>query len=155
MIAKQRTYFPITHNAVFGWGLYKNPNICKELLETVLKIKIDHLDFLTSEQELMANIISRSVRLDVYAESKVRIFDIEMHICPSRSQDAIVGQPPTREFPGVDRPSSSKAVRGRHLDARQHARPDGCPCGPFTYPQIPTRRPALRFFGLRALRNAA
>lgn len=80
MIAKQRTYFPITHNAVFGWGLYQNPNICKELLETVLKIKIDHLDFLTSEQELMANIISRSVRLDVYAESKGRIFDIEMQL---------------------------------------------------------------------------
>ena len=80
MTAKQHRYFPITHNAVFGWGLYKNPEICKELLQTVLKIDIQNLDFVTSEQDLMLNIGSRSVRLDVYATSNGRVFDIEMQL---------------------------------------------------------------------------
>lgn len=73
-------YFPITNNATFGWGLYKNPEICKELLKTVLKIDIQDLDFLTTEQELMLNIASRSVRLDVYATSQGKVFDIEMQL---------------------------------------------------------------------------
>lgn len=80
MDARKKTYLPITNNAVFGWGLYNNPDICKELLETVLKIRIDSLDFITTEQEIKESLENKSIRLDVFVRAGNKVFDIEIQM---------------------------------------------------------------------------
>lgn len=80
MDTHEGTYLPITNNAVFGWGLYNNPDICKELLETVLKLRIDSLDFITTEQEIKESLEKKSIRLDVFVRAGSRVFDIEVQM---------------------------------------------------------------------------
>ena len=61
----------------------KNEELCKELLEKLLHIKIDHIVYPELEKELTAYYESKSVRLDVYVKDSDKIYDIEMQNQPS------------------------------------------------------------------------
>ena len=61
----------------------KNEELCKELLEKLLHIKIDHIVYPELEKELTAYYESKSVRLDVYVKDSNKVYDIEMQNQPS------------------------------------------------------------------------
>ena len=55
-----------------------NETICKSFLETLLDIKIEKIEYIQTEKELVPNYQSRGIRLDVYVKDSNRIFDLEM-----------------------------------------------------------------------------
>lgn len=62
---------------MFG-RVMRDKTICKELLEILLGIKIERIDFPEIQKELVADYKSKSIRLDVYVSSPKRNFDIEI-----------------------------------------------------------------------------
>ncbi len=56
----------------------QNEDLCKRLLETILHIKIDHLEYVQNQLQLKDAYDSRGVRLDVYAKGSDTVYDIEM-----------------------------------------------------------------------------
>lgn len=56
----------------------QNKDLCKELLERLLQIQIDHIEFPKIEKSIIPDYDSKSVRLDVYVKSSTRVYDIEM-----------------------------------------------------------------------------
>lgn len=55
-----------------------DPILCKELLEILLHIKIERLDFLESQKSFRTAPESRGIRLNVYVKNSNRVFDIEL-----------------------------------------------------------------------------
>ena len=58
--------------------LESEPDLCKQLLELLLHIEIDHLEIPQAERTLKETIDSKSVRFDVYTKGNNKIFDIEI-----------------------------------------------------------------------------
>ncbi|MCR5698835.1 MAG: Rpn family recombination-promoting nuclease/putative transposase [Treponemataceae bacterium] len=56
----------------------QDKEICKGVIERLLGIKIRKLDYVNSEQTIMIDYEAKSIRLDVYAEDKNRVFDVEV-----------------------------------------------------------------------------
>ena len=56
----------------------KNPEICKELLERLLKIQIEHLEYPEVEKTISPYYETKGVRLDVYVKDNNKVFDIEL-----------------------------------------------------------------------------
>lgn len=68
----------IKDNFIFG-AVMRNPDKCKALLECILKIKIQKIEYPELEKTIDNTIESKSVRLDVYVEDgKGTIYNIEM-----------------------------------------------------------------------------
>ncbi|MBR2835848.1 MAG: Rpn family recombination-promoting nuclease/putative transposase, partial [Coriobacteriales bacterium] len=58
-----------------------NEELCKETIETILKVPIERIDYMAHEATLDALINSRAVRLDVYVkDGKGTSFDLEMQV---------------------------------------------------------------------------
>ena len=66
-----------TDDFMFGYVLH-NPEICKELLEQLLQIKIDHVEYPKLQETINSYYDSKGVRLDVYVKDSNRVFDIEI-----------------------------------------------------------------------------
>ena len=62
---------------MFG-RVMRNEELCKQVLEVILNIEIDHIEYLNTEQEVSAYNDAKGVRLDVYLKSSDKVFDIEM-----------------------------------------------------------------------------
>ena len=62
---------------MFG-RVMRNEELCKQVLEVILNIEIDHIEYLNTEQEMSAYNDARGVRLDVYLKASDKVFDIEM-----------------------------------------------------------------------------
>ena len=56
----------------------QNKDICKQLLERLLKIQIEKLEFPELEKEISPYYETRGVRLDVYIKDSDQVFDIEL-----------------------------------------------------------------------------
>ena len=56
----------------------QNAEICQELLERLLKIKIDHLEYPEIEKTISPYYETKGVRLDVYVKDSDKVFDIEL-----------------------------------------------------------------------------
>ena len=67
----------ITDNFIFC-HVMRDEKLCKELLERLLSIEIDRIEYLNSEQEFDIDYDAKSVRLDVYVKDSNRVFDSEM-----------------------------------------------------------------------------
>ena len=66
-------------NFIFCKVMADNPDVCKELLELLLEIKIDRIEMPVSEKTLKTDFDSRGVRFDVYVKDGTgRSFDIEI-----------------------------------------------------------------------------
>lgn len=63
---------------IFEKVLHENHDICKELLERLLKIKIDHIEYPEIEKTISPYYETKGVRLDVYIKDSSKIFDIEL-----------------------------------------------------------------------------
>lgn len=67
----------IADNFIFC-KVMENERICKGVLETLLGIKVGHIEYLRTENSLENFYESRGIRLDVYVKDSDRIFNIEM-----------------------------------------------------------------------------
>mgnify|MGYP002624622283 CR=1 FL=1 len=66
------------NNFLFCKILESEPELCKQLLELLLHVEIDHLELPQSEHTLKETLDSKSVRFDVYTKGDNKIFDIEI-----------------------------------------------------------------------------
>ena len=66
-----------TDDYMFG-AVMRDPDICKKVLERVLKIKIDHLEYPELQKSIKPYYESKGVRLDVYVKDSDQVFDIEV-----------------------------------------------------------------------------
>ena len=56
----------------------QNAEICQELLERLLKIQIDHIEYPEIEKTISPYYETKGVRLDVYIKDSDKVFDIEL-----------------------------------------------------------------------------
>ena len=67
----------IANNFIFYKVMRNNPDVCKELLEILLQIKIDHIE-MKSEETVEIDYGKKGIRMDVYAVGANKAFDLEM-----------------------------------------------------------------------------
>jgi len=67
----------LANNFIFYKVMHNNPDICKELLEILLEMKIDHID-MKQEETLEIDYGKKGIRLDVYATENSTAYNIEM-----------------------------------------------------------------------------
>ncbi len=67
----------IANNFIFYKVMRNNPDVCKELLEILLEIKIDHID-MRQEEEVAIDYGKKAIRLDVYAVGNQEAYNLEM-----------------------------------------------------------------------------
>lgn len=66
--------------------LMQNEEICKELIEVLLDISIDHIEYLEEQKTIDISLDSRSVRLDVYLKDETgTVYNVEIQ--PSVSKE--------------------------------------------------------------------
>ena len=66
-----------TNNFAFC-KVMQNEEICREVIETLLHIKVGRLEYKSFEKDLKIEIDKRGIRLDVYIADSNRVFDLEM-----------------------------------------------------------------------------
>ena len=66
-----------TDDFMFG-RIMQNPEICKGLLERLLEIKIDRIEYPTLQKTISPHYKSKGIRLDVYVQDTNSVFDIEI-----------------------------------------------------------------------------
>jgi len=66
-----------TDDFMFGYVM-RNEEICKELLERLLKIKIEKLEYPELQKSISPYYEAKGVRLDVYVKDSDKVFDIEI-----------------------------------------------------------------------------
>lgn len=79
---------PFSNRYVFAKVMQDNPDLCKEVVERILDIKINHLETIEVESEHVS-IAHRGVRFDVFLQGDEAAFEIEMqtyeqHSLPQR-----------------------------------------------------------------------
>lgn len=67
----------IANNFIFYKVMRSNPEVCRELLEILLQIKIDHIE-IKSEETVEVDYGKKGIRMDVYAVGTNKAFDLEM-----------------------------------------------------------------------------
>lgn len=67
----------LANNFIFYKIMHNNPDVCKELLEILLKIKINHIEMKT-EETVEVDFGKKGIRMDVYAVGANKAFDLEM-----------------------------------------------------------------------------
>lgn len=78
-MSKKYEELDFTDDFFFCKILMKNKRLCKELLELILKIKIEKIVFSMEQKPIEITADGKGVRLDVYVEDDEKtIYDIEM-----------------------------------------------------------------------------
>ena len=72
----------IRDNFIFSKTMESAPDLCRQLLEMILHVKIKSLSWIEREKTLEERSDARGIRLDVYVEEKEcnRVFNVEMQI---------------------------------------------------------------------------
>ena len=74
----------ITDDFMFG-ALMRNPKLCKPLLELILNVKINHIDYPELQKTITERYGSKSIRLDVYVEDDAHtVYDVEIQTSAKR-----------------------------------------------------------------------
>ena len=66
-----------TDDYMFGYVM-RNKEICKGIIERLLKIKIDKIEYPELQKSITPHYESKGIRLDVYVLDSSRVFDIEV-----------------------------------------------------------------------------
>ena len=77
MIFKSIDELTFTDDFMFG-TVMRNPEICKSILETLLNIQIEKLEYPELQKSISTYYESKGVRLDVYVKDSDKVFDIEI-----------------------------------------------------------------------------
>ena len=72
----------IANNFIFYKVMRYNPDVCKELLEILLEMEIDHIE-MRGEETVEIDFGSKGIRLDVYAKNSGQAFNLEMQAADS------------------------------------------------------------------------
>lgn len=72
----------IANNFIFYKVMRHNPDVCKELLEILLEMEIDHIE-MRGEETVEIDFGSKGIRLDVYAKNSSQAFNLEMQATDS------------------------------------------------------------------------
>ncbi len=81
----------ISNDFLFG-RVMQNPKLCKKLLETILGIEIERIEYPEGQKVINLEKDAKSVRLDIFVrDEKKSVYDIEMQACsgtelPKRSR---------------------------------------------------------------------
>ena len=81
-MAKLKAYSELTFadDFMFCKILTSQPDLCKELLELILEIKIRKIEFPEAQKDIKHTYNGRSIRLDVYVEDDHNtIYDMNYH----------------------------------------------------------------------------
>lgn len=54
------------------------PHLCRHMIELLLNIEVDHIDFATKQHVIDPDYSRHSIRLDVYVKNSDKIFDVEL-----------------------------------------------------------------------------
>ena len=101
----------IKDNFIFGKTMEMNPDLCRQLIEKILKIKIRSIKFPEREKVIEQRTDSKGIRIDVYVEdNQQRSFDLEMQVADS---DNIAKR--MRYYQGLI--DLDKLKRGQHYSA--------------------------------------
>ena len=73
----------IANNFIFYKVMRNHPDVCKELLEILLEMEIDHIE-MHGEKIIETDFDSKSIRLDVYAKDNKQAFNIEMQAADTK-----------------------------------------------------------------------
>lgn len=74
----------ITDDFMFG-ALMRNPKLCKPLLELILNVRINHIDYPELQKTITERYGSKSIRLDVYVEDDAHtVYDVEIQTSAKR-----------------------------------------------------------------------
>ncbi len=73
----------IANNFIFYKIMRHNPDVCKELLEILLEMEIDHIE-MRGEETVEIDFGSKGIRLDVYAKNSTQAFNLEMQASDSK-----------------------------------------------------------------------
>ena len=74
----------IKDNFIFGKTMELYPNLCRQLIEKILKIKIRSIKYPEREKVIEQRTDSKGIRVDVYVQdNKNRSYDIEMQVADS------------------------------------------------------------------------
>lgn len=68
---------PITNAHMFCRVMH-NEDVCRQTLELILGFEIEKIEYQNSEQVIEPSLLTKSVRLDVYAKANGKVYDIEM-----------------------------------------------------------------------------
>ena len=63
-----------------------DPTACSKIVEHLLHIQVDHIDYPELEKVIAPYYTSKGIRMDVYVKNSDRVIDVEMQ---ARSRDAI------------------------------------------------------------------
>jgi len=66
-----------TDDCMFG-AVMRNPVICQQILEKVLKMNVDHIEYPDLQKVIKPYYESKGVRLDVYIRDSDKVLDLEM-----------------------------------------------------------------------------
>ncbi len=67
----------IANNFIFYKIMHNNPEVCKELLEILLEMKLDRIE-MRQEEEVEIDYGKKGIRMDVYARDSDKAFNIEL-----------------------------------------------------------------------------
>lgn len=101
----------IKDNFIFGKTMEVNPDLCRQLIEKILRIKIRSIKYPEREKVIEQRTDSKGIRVDVYVEDNMqRSFDLEMQVADN---DNIAKR--MRYYQGLI--DLDKLKRGQHYSA--------------------------------------
>ena len=68
---------------MFG-AVMHDPEICKGVLERLLQVRIDHIEYPELQKTISPFYTKKGVRLDVYVADSDRVFDVEYQLYKKR-----------------------------------------------------------------------
>lgn len=81
--AEQWEQATFANNFIFYKVLSTNPDLCKEIIELLLEIEIDHVEII-QEDSIIIDYDSKGIRLDVYLKTDNKVFDLEIQKTDTR-----------------------------------------------------------------------
>lgn len=69
-----------TNSVVFNLVMRRNPDLCKEVVETALGFELSKISYIETEKTIQSKLTSKNVRLDVVAKADGKMIDIEMQV---------------------------------------------------------------------------
>ena len=84
ILAKKWLNVSIKDNFIFGKTMELYPDLCRQLLELILNVKIKSISYPEREKTIEARTDGKGIRLDVYVQDdENRSFDVEMQVSNS------------------------------------------------------------------------
>ena len=86
MKRESESYYSFSNDFMFCTVLYHNKDLCKELIEVLLDVKVRDIEYIKSQETKDISLNSKGIRLDVYVEDDNNtVFDLEMQTTVNRN----------------------------------------------------------------------